>query len=238
MIKMENVEKTYPKGVKALRDMSVSIEDGEFVYVIGASGSGKSTFAKLLIREEKMTKGKMTVCGYDLAKIKNKDIPKLRRQIGVVFQDYRLLENRTVFENISYALEVIGTNPDEIKSRVMEALVQVELESKADHKPTELSGGEKQRVGIARAIVNKPKVLIADEPTGNLDPKTALEIMRLFYRINLTGTTIIMVTHNRSIVNKVHNRVIEIKNGTLVGDKCKNNGSLQYDYSSGDYILI
>lgn len=238
MIKMENVEKTYPKGVKALRDMSVSIEDGEFVYVIGASGSGKSTFAKLLIREEKMTKGKMTVCGYDLAKIRNKDIPKLRRQIGVVFQDYRLLENRTVFENISYALEVIGTNPDEIKSRVMEALVQVELESKADHKPTELSGGEQQRVGIARAIVNKPKVLIADEPTGNLDPKTALEIMRLFYRINLTGTTIIMVTHNRSIVNKVHNRVIEIKNGTLVGDKCKDNGSLQYDYSSGDYILI
>lgn len=238
MIKMENVEKTYPKGVKALRDMSVSIEDGEFVYVIGASGSGKSTFAKLLIREEKMTKGKMTVCGYDLAKIKNKDISKLRRQIGVVFQDYRLLENRTVFENISYALEVIGTNPDEIKSRVMEALVQVELESKADHKPTELSGGEQQRVGIARAIVNKPKVLIADEPTGNLDPKTALEIMRLFYRINLTGTTIIMVTHNRSIVNKVHNRVIEIKNGTLVGDKCKDNGSLQYDYSSGDYIFI
>lgn len=238
MIKMENVEKTYSKGVKALRDMSVSIEDGEFVYVIGASGSGKSTFAKLLIREEKMTKGKMTVCGYDLAKIKNKDIPKLRRQIGVVFQDYRLLENRTVFENISYALEVIGTNPDEIKSRVMEALVQVELESKADHKPTELSGGEQQRVGIARAIVNKPKVLIADEPTGNLDPKTALEIMRLFYRINLTGTTIIMVTHNRSIVNKVHNRVIEIKNGTLVGDKCKDNGSLQYDYSSGDYIFI
>lgn len=238
MIKMENVEKTYPKGVKALRDMSVSIEDGEFIYVIGASGSGKSTFAKLLIREEKMTKGKMTVCGYDLAKIRNKDIPKLRRQIGVVFQDYRLLENRTVFENISYALEVIGTNPDEIKSRVMEALVQVELESKADHKPTELSGGEQQRVGIARAIVNKPKVLIADEPTGNLDPKTALEIMRLFYRINLTGTTIIMVTHNRSIVNKVHNRVIEIKNGTLVGDKCKNNGSLQYDYSSGDYIFI
>lgn len=238
MIKMENVGKTYPKGVKALRDMSVSIEDGEFVYVIGASGSGKSTFAKLLIREEKMTKGKMTVCGYDLAKIKNKDIPKLRRQIGVVFQDYRILESRTVFENIAYALEVIGTNPEDIKPRVMKALIQVELEDKADHKPTELSGGEQQRVGIARAIVNNPKVLIADEPTGNLDPKTALDIMRLFYRINLTGTTIIMVTHNRSIVTKVHNRVIEIKNGTLVGDKCKDNGSLEYDYSSGDYILI
>ncbi|WP_034552271.1 cell division ATP-binding protein FtsE [Carnobacterium funditum] len=238
MIKLENVEKTYPKGVKALRDISVTIEDGEFVYVIGASGSGKSTFAKLLIREEKMTKGKMIVCGYDLAKIKSKDIPKLRRQIGVVFQDYKLLENRTVFENISYALEVIGTNQEEIKSRVMEALIQVELEDKADQKPTELSGGEQQRVGIARAIVNKPKILIADEPTGNLDPKTSLEIMRLFYRINLTGTTIIMVTHNRTIVNKVHNRVIEIKNGALVGDKCKNNGSLQYDYSSGDYILI
>lgn len=238
MIKMENVEKTYPKGVKALRDMSVTIEDGEFVYVVGASGSGKSTFAKLLIREEKMSKGKMSVCGFDLAKIKNRDIPKLRRQIGVVFQDYRLLENRTVFENISYALEVIGTNPEEIKSRVMEALIQVELEDKADEKPTELSGGEQQRVGIARAIVNKPKVLIADEPTGNLDPKTALEIMRLFYRINLTGTTIIMVTHNRMIVNKVHNRVIEIKNGSLIEDKCKKSGSLQYDYSSGDYVFI
>ncbi|SEK22539.1 cell division ATP-binding protein FtsE [Carnobacterium iners] len=238
MIKMENVGKTYPKGVKALRDMSVSIEAGEFVYIIGASGSGKSTFAKLIIREEKMTKGKMTVCGFDLAKIKSKDIPKLRRQIGVVFQDYRLLKNRTVFENISYALEVIGTNPEEIKARVIEVLIQVELEDKADQKPTELSGGEQQRVGIARAIANKPKVLIADEPTGNLDPKTALEIMRLFYRINLTGTTIIMVTHNLAIVNKVHNRVIEIKNGALVDDKCKNNGSLQYDYSSGDYIFI
>lgn len=238
MIEMENVEKTYPKGVKALRDMSVTIEDGEFVYVVGASGSGKSTFAKLLIREETMTKGKMTVCGFDLAKIKSKDIPKLRRQIGVVFQDYRLLENRTVFENISYALEVIGTNPDEVKSRVMEALIQVELEDKAHEKPTELSGGEQQRVGIARAIVNKPKILIADEPTGNLDPKTALEIMRLFYRINLTGTTIIMVTHNRMIVNKVHNRVIEIKNGSLVGDRCKESGSLQYDYNSGDFVFI
>lgn len=238
MIKMKNVAKTYPKGVKALRDVSVTIEDGEFVYVVGASGSGKSTFAKLIIREEKMTRGQMEVCGYNLAKLKSSDVPKLRRQIGVVFQDYKLLNDRTVFENIAYALEVIGVKPEEIEPRVMEALTQVELEAKADLKPTELSGGEQQRVGIARAIVNNPQVLIADEPTGNLDPKTALEIMRLFYRINLQGTTIIMVTHNRSIVNKVRNRVLEIKNGEIVGDESKNNGSLQYDYASGDYILI
>ncbi|MGX7393759.1 cell division ATP-binding protein FtsE [Carnobacterium mobile] len=238
MIKMENVEKVYTKGVRALNNISVTIEDGEFVYVVGASGSGKTTFAKLLIREEKMTRGKLEVCGYDLAKLKSRDIPKLRREIGVVFQDYKLLNDRTVFENIAYALEVIGTKPEEIELRVMEALTQVELETKADLKPTELSGGEQQRVGIARAIVNRPKMLIADEPTGNLDPKTALEIMRLFYRINLQGTTIIMVTHNRSIVNKVHNRVLEIKNGQLVGDESKNNGSLQYDYASGDYLLI
>lgn len=235
---MENVEKVYTKGVRALNNISVTIEDGEFVYVVGASGSGKTTFAKLLIREEKMTRGKLEVCGYDLAKLKSRDIPKLRREIGVVFQDYKLLNDRTVFENIAYALEVIGTKPEEIELRVMEALTQVELETKADLKPTELSGGEQQRVGIARAIVNRPKMLIADEPTGNLDPKTALEIMRLFYRINLQGTTIIMVTHNRSIVNKVHNRVLEIKNGQLVGDESKNNGSLQYDYASGDYLLI
>lgn len=238
MIKMENIEKVYTKGVRALKNVSVTIEDGEFVYVVGASGSGKTTFAKLLIREEKMTRGKLEVCGYDLAKLKSRDIPKLRREIGVVFQDYKLLNDRTVFENIAYALEVIGTKPEEIELRVMEALTQVELETKADLKPTELSGGEQQRVGIARAIVNRPKMLIADEPTGNLDPKTALEIMRLFYRINLQGTTIIMVTHNRSIVNKVRNRVLEIKNGEIVGDESKNNGSLQYDYASGDYLLI
>ncbi len=238
MIKMKNVAKTYPKGVKALRDISVTIKDGEFVYLVGASGSGKSTRAKLIIREEKMTHGQMEVCGYNLAKLKSSDVPKLRREIGVVFQDYKLLNDRTVFENIAYALEVIGTNPEEIEPRVMEALTQVELEAKANLKPTELSGGEQQRVGIARAIVNRPKMLIADEPTGNLDPKTALEIMRLFYRINLQGTTIIMVTHNRSIVNKVRNRVLEIKDGQLVGDESKNNGSLQYDYASGDYILI
>lgn len=238
MIKMENVEKVYTKGVRALNNISVTIEDGEFVYVVGASGSGKTTFAKLLIREEKMTRGKLEVCGYDLAKLKSRDIPKLRREIGVVFQDYKLLNDRTVFENIAYALEVIGTKPEEIELRVMEALTQVELETKADLKPTELSGGEQQRVGIARAIVNHPQMLIADEPTGNLDPKTALEIMRLFYRINLQGTTVIMVTHNRSIVNKVRNRVLEIKNGEIVGDESKNNGSLQYDYASGDYLLI
>lgn len=238
MIRMKNVVKNYSKGVKALRGVNLTIDDGEFVYLVGASGSGKSTLAKLLYREEKTTKGQIEVCGQLLSKIKEKDIAKLRRQIGVVFQDFKLLLDRTVFENIAYALEVIGTEPDAIEPLVMQALRYVELEDKANDKPTELSGGEQQRVSIARAIVNSPKLIIADEPTGNLDPKTALEIMRLFYRINQKGTTIVMVTHNRGIVDKFRNRVIEIEQGKIVWDEKKDDDVIQYDISLGEYVAI
>lgn len=235
---MKNVIKNYSKGVKALRGVDLTIEDGEFVYLVGASGSGKSTLAKLLYREEKATKGQIEVGGQLISKMKEKDIPKLRRQIGIVFQDFKLLLDRTVFENVAYALEVIGTEPDKIKPLVMQALRYVELEDKANDKPTELSGGEQQRVSIARAIVNSPKLIIADEPTGNLDPKTALEIMRLFYRINQQGTTILMVTHNRGIVDKFRNRVIEIENGKIVWDENKNDDAIQYDMSLGEYVVV
>lgn len=235
---MKNVVKNYSKDVKALREVNLTIEDGEFVYLVGASGSGKSTLAKLLYREEKATKGQIEVCGQLLSKIKEKDVARLRRQIGVVFQDFKLLLDRTVFENIAYALEVIGTEPAAIEPLVMQALRYVELEDKANDKPTELSGGEQQRVSIARAIVNSPKLIIADEPTGNLDPKTAMDIMRLFYRINLQGTTILMVTHNRRIVDKFRNRVIEIEQGKIVWDEKKDEDVIQYDISLGEYVAI
>lgn len=238
MIRMKNVVKQYSKGVKALRGVNLTIEDGEFVYLVGASGSGKSTLAKLLYREEKANKGQIEVGGQLISKMKEKDIPKLRRQMGIVFQDFKLLLDRTVFENIAYALEVIGTEPDKIEPLVMQALRYVELEDKAYDKPTELSGGEQQRVSIARAIVNSPKLIIADEPTGNLDPKTALEIMRLFYRINQQGTTILMVTHNRGIVDKFRNRVVEIENGKIIWDENKDDDVIQYDMSLGEYVVV
>jgi len=238
MIKMKNVVKNYSKGVKALRGVDLTIEDGEFVYLVGASGSGKSTLAKLLYREEEANKGQIEVCGQLLSKMKEKDIPKLRRQIGIVFQDFKLLLDRTVFENIAYALEVIGTEPEKIKPMVMQALCYVGLEDKINDKPTELSGGEQQRVSIARAIVNSPKLIIADEPTGNLDPKTALEIMRLFYRINQKGTTILMVTHNRSIVEKFRNRVVEIEQGKIIWDENRSDDVIQYDISLGEYVAV
>ncbi|WP_034546246.1 cell division ATP-binding protein FtsE [Carnobacterium alterfunditum] len=238
MIRMKNVVKSYSKGVKALRGVDLTIEDGEFVYLVGASGSGKSTLAKLLYREEAANKGQIEVCGQLLSKMKGKDIPKLRRQIGIVFQDFKLLLDRTVFENIAYALEVIGTEPEEIRPLVMQALRYVNLEDKANDKPTELSGGEQQRVSIARAIVNSPKLIIADEPTGNLDPKTALEIMRLFYRINQRGTTILMVTHNRSIVEKFRNRVVEIEQGKIIWDENRSDDVIQYDISLGEYVAV
>lgn len=235
---MKNVVKNYSKGVKALRGINLTIEDGEFVYLVGASGSGKSTLAKLLYREEEASKGQIEVGGQLFSKMKKKDIPKLRRQIGIVFQDFKLLLDRTVFENIAYALEVIDTEPEEIRSLVMQALRYVDLEDKANDKPTELSGGEQQRVSIARAIVNSPKLLIADEPTGNLDPQTALEIMRLFYRINQKGTTILMVTHNRGIVDKFRNRVVEIEQGKIIWDENKSEDVIQYDISLGEYVAV
>lgn len=227
IIEMKDVSKKYGNGTTALREVSVSIETGEFTYIVGPSGAGKSTFIKLLYREEKIDKGSLTVGNFNLAKIKRKDVPLLRRSVGVVFQDYKLLPRKTVFENIAYAMEVIGEKPRNIKKRVMEVLDLVGLKHKIRSFPNELSGGEQQRIAIARAIVNNPKVLIADEPTGNLDPENSWEIMNLLERINLQGTTILMATHNSQIVNTLRHRVIAIENGRVARDERE--GEYGYD---------
>ncbi len=224
---MKDVSKKYGNGTTALRGVSVSIEAGEFAYIVGPSGAGKSTFIKLLYREESIDKGSLKVGKFNLAKIKKKDVPLLRRSVGVVFQDYKLLPRKTVFENIAYAMEVIGEKPRNIKKRVMEVLDLVGLKHKIRSFPNELSGGEQQRIAIARAIVNNPKVLIADEPTGNLDPENSWEIMNLLERINLQGTTILMATHNSQIVNTLRHRVIAIEDGRVVRDETE--GEYGYD---------
>ena len=218
MIQMKNVYKKYPNGIVALNGMNVEIEQGEFVYVVGPSGAGKSTFIKMKYREERPTSGQMLVDGIDIATLKNKKVPLLRRQIGVVFQDFKLLPRLNVYENVAFALEVIEESPSKIRERVMKVLDMVGLKHKARMFPTELSGGEQQRVSIARSIVNRPKVVIADEPTGNLDPETSLDIMNLFEQINASGTTILMATHNREIVNTLRHRVIAIEGGLIVRD--------------------
>ncbi|BCP63529.1 cell division protein FtsE [Streptococcus parasuis] len=227
IIEMKDVTKKYGNGTTALRGVSVSVEAGEFAYIVGPSGAGKSTFIKLLYREEKLDKGSLKVGKFDLATIKKRDVPLLRRSVGVVFQDYKLLPKKTVFENIAYAMEVIGEKPRNIKKRVMEVLDLVGLKHKIRSFPNELSGGEQQRIAIARAIVNNPKVLIADEPTGNLDPENSWEIMNLLERINLQGTTILMATHNSQIVNTLRHRVIAIEDGRLVRDEAE--GEYGYD---------
>lgn len=227
MIKMKDVTKKYPNGTTALRRVSVDIRKGEFVYVVGPSGAGKSTFIKLMYREEKADKGSLNVCGYDLMKIKNRHVPLLRREIGVVFQDYKLLPQKTVYENVAYAMQVIGKRPRETKRRVMEVLDLVGLRHKVRVFPDQLSGGEQQRVAIARAIVNTPQVLIADEPTGNLDPENSWEIMKLLDRINAQGTTVVMATHNSTIVNTIRHRVLAIENGRIIRDQVE--GEYGYD---------
>ncbi|ABP90377.1 Predicted ATPase involved in cell division [Streptococcus suis 98HAH33] len=227
IIEMKDVSKKYGNGTTALRGVSVNVEAGEFAYIVGPSGAGKSTFIKLLYREEKLDKGSLKVGKFDLAKIKKRDVPLLRRSVGVVFQDYKLLPKKTVFENIAYAMEVIGEKPRNIKKRVMEVLDLVGLKHKIRSFPNELSGGEQQRIAIARAIVNNPKVLIADEPTGNLDPENSWEIMNLLERINLQGTTILMATHNSQIVNTLRHRVIAIEDGRVVRDEAE--GEYGYD---------
>ncbi|MFD1451098.1 MULTISPECIES: cell division ATP-binding protein FtsE [Oceanobacillus] len=219
MITMENVSKTYSNGVTALNDISVHIDRGEFVYIVGPSGAGKSSFIRLIYREAKPTKGKIIVSERDLSKLKERHIPYLRRDIGVVFQDFKLLQKLTVYENVAFALEVIETPPRTIKRRVQEVLKLVGLEEKEKMIPSELSGGEQQRVAIARAIVNNPKVVIADEPTGNLDPDTSWEIMKVLEDINSKGTTIIMATHSKHIVNTIKRRVIAIEDGVIVRDQ-------------------
>ena len=219
MIEMMNVTKKYNKGITAINNLSIQIKDGEFVYVVGPSGAGKSTFIKMMYREEKATKGRIRVGKYDLMKIKDRQIPYLRRYVGVVFQDFKLLQHKTVYENVAYAMEVIEKSPREIKRRVEDVLELVNLKHRMNNFPNELSGGEQQRVAIARAIVNTPGIRIADEPTGNLDPETSMEIMDILERINEQGTTIVMATHNSQIVNEKKHRVIAIENGQIVRDQ-------------------
>ncbi|MDC3412243.1 cell division ATP-binding protein FtsE [Aquibacillus sp. 3ASR75-11] len=219
MIDMQGVYKKYPNGVTALNGVDVTIEQGEFVYIVGPSGAGKSTFIKLIFREVKPTNGKVVVNNVNLQKVKEKRIPHIRRDIGVVYQDFKLLPKLTVFENIAFALEVIEETPKNIRRRVMEVLDLVGLKNKARFIPDELSGGEQQRVSIARAIVNHPKLVIADEPTGNLDPDTSWGIMNILEEINARGTTIIMATHSKEIVNTVKKRVIAIEGGLIVRDE-------------------
>ncbi|WP_077624794.1 cell division ATP-binding protein FtsE [Sediminibacillus massiliensis] len=219
MIDMKGVYKTYPNGVTALNGIDVSIKQGEFVYVVGPSGAGKSTFIKMIFREERPSKGTVVVNDTPLQKMKWKKVPHLRRHIGVVYQDFKLLPKLTVYENVAFALEVIEESPKVIRKRVMEVLESVGLKNKARFIPDELSGGEQQRVAIARAIVNHPKVVIADEPTGNLDPDTSWEIMKILEDINAAGTTIIMATHSKEIVNTIKKRVIAIEGGIVVRDE-------------------
>jgi cell division transport system ATP-binding protein len=219
MIEMKDVYKQYKNGVTAANGFDVHIKQGEFVYVVGPSGAGKSTFIKMMYREEKPTKGDIIVDGINLSTIKNNRIPYLRRRIGVVFQDFKLLPSLTVYENVAFALEVIEEHPSNIKRKVMDVLELVGLKHKARMLPDELSGGEQQRVSLARSIINTPKVVIADEPTGNLDPETSWEIMNIFEEINNRGTTVVMATHNREIVNTIKHRVIAIENGRIVRDE-------------------
>ena len=222
MIKFENVTKEYPKSDKpALDNISIDVEKGEFVFLVGLSGSGKSTFLRLVLREEKPTSGNILVAGKDLNTLSNWKVPQLRRQVGTVFQDFRLLPNKTVAENVAFTLHVLGFSRKEIAREVPEVLELVGLEDKADRKPGELSGGEQQRVAIARAYVSKPAILIADEPTGNLDPATSVGIMKLLDRINRDGTTVVMATHDAGIVDQMRKRVIELDAGHVVRDQAR-----------------
>ncbi len=218
MIKMENVTMKYPTGTVALKDVNISIEKGEFVFVVGSSGSGKTTFIELLLRELVPTKGRIEIAGYDYAKVKKNKIHKVRRRIGVVFQNFRLLKDRTVYENVAFAQRVIETPSRYIRRQVPAVLALVGLAEKYKSYPRQLSGGEQQRVALARALVNKPDIILADEPTGNLDPKNSWDIMNLLDEINAKGTTVVVVTHNKEIVNVMKKRVITLKKGVVVSD--------------------
>lgn len=224
LIRLRNVSKRYKNGVTAIYDMNLKIKKGEFVFVIGSTGCGKSTLIKMLYREEKPTSGQVLVGGLDVGKLRNSKVYKLRRKLGVVFQDFKLLNKKTVYENVAFALEIFGVPKDEIHSKVLKVLELVGLKHKAKNYPTELSGGEQQRVAIARAIVNGPKLLICDEPTGNLDEVTSMEIMSVLEEISKMGTTIIMVTHDTEIVNKMKKRVIVLDSGRVLKD-----------YAEGEY---
>ena len=218
MIRLSDVVKEYESGTTALKGISLRIEDGEFVFLVGPSGSGKSTIIKLLTGEIVPTSGQIAVNGFSLTNIAERQIPLLRRSVGVIFQDFRLIEKKTVYENLSFAMRAVGSSPREIKKRIPYVLELVGLEEKTDRYPNELSGGEQQRVAIARALINNPSTIIADEPTGNLDPARSLEIMRLLERINHLGTTMVVVTHEKDLVNQFKKRVVTLEQGTITSD--------------------
>ena len=219
VIFLDNVSKAYTTGSPALNNISLSIGQGEFVFIVGETGSGKSTLIKLLLRELTATSGSVYVMGHDLARLKHKQVPKFRRNIGVVFQDFRLLNDRNVYENVAFAQRIVETPPAEIRRNVPTILATVGLAGKYKAKTSQLSGGEQQRVAMARALINNPSILLADEPTGNLDPKNSWEIMRLLEEINASGTTVVVVTHNREIVNTMKKRVVTMKKGVIVSDE-------------------
>ncbi len=221
MVELKNVEKTYPNGTVALREVNLKIEKGEFVFVVGPSGSGKSTMVKLLLKEEDATEGEVYVNGYDVTSMTRQEVPYLRRSLGFVFQDFRLLPNKTVYENVAFAMVITEALPKEIRRQVPMALALVGLSRKANMYPNQLSGGEQQRVALARALVNNPALLIADEPTGNLDPETSWEIMKLLSEVNHRGTTVIVATHEKSIVDEMKKRVVAISKGLIVRDQEK-----------------
>ncbi|MCF6465463.1 cell division ATP-binding protein FtsE [Clostridium sp. Cult2] len=221
MIKFINIGKEYKNGVRALSNINLSISKGEFVFLVGPSGAGKSTLIKLILKEENPTEGKIYLNNKDITKVKNRKIPFIRRNVGVVFQDFRLLPNKTVYENVAFAMEIIGAHPKDIRRNVPMVLSMVDLSKKAHCYPDELSGGEHQRVAISRAIVNSPPILIADEPTGNLDPDTSWDIMKVLRDINRRGTTVLMATHAKDIVDVMKKRVIAIEGGRIIRDEEK-----------------
>ena len=220
MIEFQNVSKVYPNGTQALKNVSTKISDGEFVFIVGESGAGKSTFLKLITCEERPTEGEVIIGTQKLSKLKRSDVPYMRRMMGMVFQDFRLINKMSVFENVAFAMHIIGASNHEIKERVTYVLDLVNLRKKSRCHPRELSGGEQQRVSLARALVNKPQLILADEPTGNIDPALSFEIVDLLTQINNRGTTILMVTHDHSLVRHFQRRVIEINNGTILSDSC------------------
>ena len=219
MIKLTNVSKRYPSGNLALDNVSLDIDKGEFVFIVGSSGAGKSTLMRLLLREETPTSGRVIVNGRNVGEMKRRDIPYFRRTLGVVFQDFRLIDKKTVYENLAFAMRAIGASSRDLKRRIPYVLQLVGLDQKADRYPGQLSGGEQQRVAIARALVNNPNMIIADEPTGNLDPSRSLEIMMLLERINELGTTVLVVTHEKNLVNRFAKRVVAIEEGRIISDE-------------------
>ncbi len=221
MVEFRNVSKTYDNGTKALRDISLTISKGEFVFIVGSSGAGKSTFLKLIMHEEVPNSGEIIVNGRKLSRLRHKEVPYLRRTMGIVFQDFRLIDKMNVFDNVAFAMRVIGAPAREVRKRVPYILGLVGLQDKARSLPAELSGGEQQRVGLARALVNNPSMIIADEPTGNIDPALSFEIVDLLSEINRRGTTVLMVTHEHSLVKRFHRRVVEISDGVVVADSGK-----------------